>query len=245
MRVFITGGTTGIGAELARVFQQKGAQVAVCGRSEEKFRKNFGGDSAIAFYQVDVAKREQLLAAIADFSRDGLDIIVANAGTSNPEKNKVPNFDFVHRILEVNVLGVASAFEGALRAMVPAGQGQLVAIASAAGMVGLPGAAAYCGSKAGVIKMCETLSIDLQPLGIHTTCICPGFVDTPLTRKNRHPMPFIVNAPLAAQKIYRAIMKKRPLYIFPWPMRWIVTLLAIIPRNLYFPLMRWLRHSVK
>ena len=239
LKVFITGGTTGIGAELAKIFQQRGAQVAVCGRDRDKYRQSFGDDSPITFYPMDVTNREGLLEAIRDFSckgEKGLDIMVANAGISNSKKEKVIDFDTFHRILNVNIQGVATAFEGALEFMLEAKRGQLVAIASVAGFIGLPRAAAYCGSKAAVIRICESLAIDLQPMGIHTTCICPGFIDTPLTKKNRHSMPFIMSARAGAENIYRAIIRRKTLYIFPWPMKLAVAVLSSLPRFLYRPL---------
>ena len=56
-------------------------------------------------------------------------------------------------------------------------------ISSVAALSGLPGAAPYSASKAAVFRYCEALSLDLRPQGIDATCICPGFIDTPLTKK--------------------------------------------------------------
>ena len=238
MKVFITGGTTGIGAELAKIYCQQGASVGVCGRHREKFEKTFSPDPQIKFYPVDVAVREQLLTAIREFSSiGGLDLMVANAGMVGKVQQRYPDFRQARKIIEVNTLGVLAAFEGAMEFMAPARQGQLVAIASIAGFLGLPTAGAYCGSKAAVIQLCESLAIDLRPLGIHTCCICPGFVDTPLIQGNRHPMPFLMSAPQAAKKIYQAINQRKPLTIFPWPMKVVSLLLRTLPRSLYRYLM--------
>ena len=74
--------------------------------------------------------------------------------------------------------------------------------------MGLPGAGAYCASKSAVIKLCESLSIDLGPQGFDVTAICPGYIDTPLTRQNKHPMPFLMDATEAALRIKQAIARK-------------------------------------
>ena len=116
--------------------------------------------------------------------------------------------------------------------------GHLVAISSVSGFVGLPGTAAYCSSKAAVLKLCESFAIDFRPIGIHVTAIAPGFVDTPLTKLNKHPMPFIISSSKTSKLIRNAISKKKELYVFPFGMYLMITILAYMPRMLYRMLMR-------
>lgn len=237
--VFITGGTSGIGLELAKIYLKQGWRVGVCGREEEKFRQHFDPKrDNIQFYGVDVAERESLRKAILDFSRPtGLGVLIASAGISYPHKTKVPDFERTYRMVHVNLLGVMYAFEAALETMIPQGQGQLVAISSLAGFAGFPGISGYSATKAAVTSFCETLSVDLAGLGISVSCVCPGFVDTPLTQVNNHPMPFLVEAPAAASIIHRALMKKRPLIVFPFTFGFVVRLIGILPRFIYRKLM--------
>lgn len=233
--VFITGGTSGIGLELAKMYLKQGWKVGVCGREEEKFRQHF--DAArdnVHFYAVDVADRDALKKAILDFSRPtGLGLLIASAGISYPNKTKVPDFERTYRMVHVNLFGVMYAFEAALEVMIPQGQGHLVAISSLAGFNGLPGTSGYSATKAAVNKFCESLGIDLAGLGISVTCVCPGFVDTPLTRVNPHPMPFLMDAASAAHVIQRGIAKKKSEILFPFTMGLIVRLLSLVPRWLY------------
>jgi short-subunit dehydrogenase len=112
-------------------------------------------------------------------------------------------------------------------------KGHLVATASVAGFMGLPGAGAYSASKAAVLKLCESYSLDLKKFGIHVTAIAPGFIDTPLTQKNNHKMPFLMSSEKAAHLIKRAIEKKKVLYVFPFRMKIVVTILDKMPRSLY------------
>lgn len=238
--VFITGGSSGIGLELAKKYLKAGWKVGICGRELSKFRAHFdAGRDNVTFYAVDVADRGALRQAILEFSRPtGLNLLIASAGISYPIKSKVPDFERTYRMVHVNLLGVMYAFEAAMEVMIPQGQGQLVAIASLAGFNGFPGISGYSATKSAVMKFCESLSLDLRELGVRVTCVCPGFVDTPLTRVNQHPMPFLMLAPRAAEIIYRGIEKKKVLVVFPRLFGFVVRLLTLLPRPLYQIVMR-------
>lgn len=237
--VFITGGTTGIGMELAKLYSARGWKVGVCGRDRAKFDEHFEGQREnVTYYCVDVANREELKSAIGDFSHSiGLDLLIANAGIGYKFKTKVPDFEYSYRMVHVNLLGVMYAFEAALDVMIPRSEGQLVAISSIAGYNGLPGVSAYSATKAAVTKYCESLHLDLRQFNINVTTICPGFVDTPLTQANQHPMPFMVKAPKAARLIFRAINKKKMIYHFPFFFATIVRIISVLPRTWYRALM--------
>lgn len=233
--VFITGGTTGIGMELAKLYLAHGWKVGVCGRDRQKFEENFTVDrDNLSFYGVDVSDRIKLKDAITDFSKSiGLDLMIANAGIGYKFKTKIPDFEYSYKIININLLGVMYSFEAALDVMIPRGKGQLVAISSVAGYNGLPGVSAYSASKAAVQKLAESLHLDLKQFNIAVTTICPGFIETPLTAQNHHSMPFIMTAQKAALKIARAIEKKKMIYAFPFIFAAFVRLISILPRTWY------------
>jgi len=233
--VFITGGTTGIGMELAKYYAASGWKVGVCGRDRLKFEENFQlGRDNVHFYCVDVTEKEALQAAIYEFSKPiGLDLLIANAGIGYKFKTKVPDFNFSYKMVHVNLLGVMYAFEAALSIMIPRSSGQLVAISSLAAFNGLPGVSAYSATKSAVLKYCESLNLDMRQFNIHVTSICPGFVNTPLTQSNHHPMPFLMDAPYAARLIAKAIRKKKMIYAFPFFFALIVRFLGMLPRTWY------------
>lgn len=247
LKVFITGGTTGIGLALAKKFLSEGAVVAVTGRSQEKF--NAIRDKRIIFYQSDVAQQDQMRVCIEHFIKQqgDLDIIIANAGIGYSEKNAIPNFKESKRIFDVNVYGVMNTIEPALEHFHQKGSGHIVCISSIAGFNGLPGTSAYAASKSAVSKLFESYAIDFKRINIDVTCIHPGFVDTPLTQRNKHPMPFIVSAARAGDKFYDAILKKKSYYAYPRFFSSLVRLLSFLPRPLYISLMRSkiLNYSVK
>lgn len=240
MNIFITGGTTGIGLALAELYLKEGHRVGICGRNLSKFPSEIKNKyKQLSCYEVDVTNREELQKAIEDFAGADLDMIVANAGRSVGSKSKVPKLGVSNEVIDINVKGVLNAFDIALQTMLPRKKGHLVATASVAGFVGLPGAAAYSASKAAVLKLCESYNIDLKKHGIAVTAIAPGFVDTPLTQKNNHKMPFLMTVDKAAVLIKRAIDNKKALYVFPFRMKIIMTILDKMPRSMYRALMGW------
>lgn len=236
MNIFITGGTTGIGFALTKLYLDDGHRVGICGRNLNKFPeelKNHFQYKNLFCYQVDVTNREELHRAVKEFANGELDIIIANAGRSVGPKTQIPNLNVSNHVIDVNVHGVLNTFDVGLELMLSKKKGHLVATASVAGFVGLPGAAAYSASKAAVLKLCESYAIDLKPLGIAVTAIAPGFIDTPLTQQNTHSMPFMMSADKAARLIKRAIENKKVLFIFPLPMKIVITILDKMPRCLY------------
>lgn len=234
MNIFITGGTTGIGLALAKLYLEDGHRVGICARNLSKFPMEIRNKyKLLNCYEVDVTNRESLRKAVFDFSPEELDLMIANAGRSVGVKSKNPEFSVANQIIDINVKGVLNTFDVALEIMLPRKKGHLVATASVAGFMGLPGAGAYSASKAAVLKLCESYSLDLKRKNIAVTAIAPGFVDTPLTQKNNHKMPFIMSSDKAAALIKCAITKKKVLYIFPFRMKIIVSLLDKMPRCLY------------
>ena len=237
--IFITGGTTGIGWGLAQSYLKEGHRVAVCGRDLTKIsREDKAVYPELKGYELSVTDKVALKEAINDFAQGGLDIVIANAGISHGSKNRWPDHEVTEAIYQTNVLGVVNTFMPALEVFKPKGRGQLVAIASVAGFIGLPGASAYSGSKSAVIQMCESYALDLPRWGIDVTTICPGFIDTPLTRKNDHPMPFLMSCEKAVRKMRKAIEKRKVLYVFPWQMALAIHILRRIPRFLYRSFMK-------
>lgn len=234
MNIFITGGTSGIGWALAKAYLAEGHRVGICGRDLSKLPKDLTTTyPKLSCYQVDVKNLKELEAAVDDFSQGKLDIMFANAGRSVGSKTKMPNFELAREVIDINVNGVLNTFEVALKHMMPAESGHIVVTASVAGLVGLPGAGPYSASKAAVLKLCESFNLDLKKYGINVTAILPGFVDTPLTRKNDHEMPFLMNVDEAARRIKKAVEQKKAIFIFPLPMKLAMYLLDRMPRFLY------------
>lgn len=238
-KVFITGGTSGIGKELARLYLERGDLVGICGRDISRIEdQEFLSSKNLLTFSTDVTRPQELASAINSFAEKagGLDILIANAGRSLGHKSRDPDFLKIRDLIEVNLMGFVNTIEPGLKIFYQQGHGQVVAISSVAGLIGLPGSTAYCGAKGAVRLMCESFNIDLNPKGIIFTCLCPGFIDTPLTQKNDHAMPFIMSVEKACAKMIKAIDKKRKFVVLPWQFAILMNLLARLPRFLY----RWI-----
>ncbi len=238
---WITGASSGIGRALAVALAQAGWEVAVSARNrEELLALEDVVPNNIFAYPVDVTNA----AAVARTFRlieDGLgplDLAVFCAGTY--ARDGVRDFDVARfsSIVHLNLLGTVYCLEAAMAQMRARGRGHIAVVSSTAGLVGLPGAAAYGASKAALIAMCEALYPDLAAHGIDLSLINPGFVDTPLTQKNDFPMPFLVTAEKAASTIMRGLEARRYEIIFPWQMALAMKALRLMPARLRFALTR-------
>ncbi|MBD63600.1 MAG: hypothetical protein CME62_00200 [Halobacteriovoraceae bacterium] len=238
LSIFITGGTSGIGKALAEYYLEQGHRVAVCGRDETKF-SFLKTQENISYYQVNVVNRDEIYNAVYDFhQKGGLDLIVASAGVGFSRKTKIPDFQRSRDIVNINLLGVINTFEPAIEIMTKQKSGHLVAISSVASLCGFPGVSAYSAAKAGVNKLCEGYAVDLREYNIDVTTIAPGFVDTPLTKTNHHPMPFLTDIDVARDKIVKAIESKKAFFVFPFFFGVMLRFLSIIPRGLYLKMMK-------
>ena len=187
-------------------------------------------------YQIDVADEAAVAAAAQDFlARFGApDLVIANAGVSvGTRGDELADVAKLRRVLEVNVTGLAATLAAFAPAMREAGRGTLAGIASVAGFRGLPGAGAYSASKSAAITWLESLRAELHGSGVSVVCVCPGYIDTPMTQVNRYRMPFLLPADEAARRIARAIAARRRLAVIPWQMAAVSLLLRAMPGFLY------------
>jgi len=178
-----------------------------------------------------VADRDRLLAAFAELrTRLGpVDLLVANAGVSTPVALEPQNVPEQLDTIRVNLFGVIAAVEAVLPDMLARRSGRIAAVSSLGAYKGLPGAGAYCASKAAVNVYLEALRIQLRGRGVAVTRLCPGFVRTPMVADNRQPMPFLLEPADAARRMVRAIERRAKVYDFPWPMAALMRLTRWLP----------------
>jgi len=187
-------------------------------------------------YQVDVTDEQALAAAAQDFiARHGTpDLVIANAGVSAGTRGEdIRDVASLRRVLEVNVTGLAATLAAFAPAMRAAGRGTLAGIASVAGFRGLAGNGAYSASKAAAITWLESLRTEMHGSGVAVVCICPGYIDTPLTRVNRFRMPFLLPPDEGARRIARAIAQRPRLAVIPWQMALVSVALRAMPGWLF------------
>ncbi len=190
----------------------------------------------ITRYQVDVTDEQALAATAQDFiARHGPpDLVIANAGVSAGTRGEeIRDIASLRRVLEVNVTGLAATLAAFAPAMRTAGHGTLAGIASVAGFRGLAGNGAYSASKSAAITWLESLRTEMHGSGVAVVCICPGYIDTPLTRVNRFRMPFLLPPDEGARRIARAIARRPRLAVVPWQMALVSVALRAMPGWLF------------
>ena len=229
----ITGASSGIGEALARHYAADGVVLGLISR------RKVGTDALpgqIVSYSLDVTDAPALAAAAQDFIRrfGAPDLVIANAGiASGTDGTDLRDVAKLKKLLDVNVAGLAATFAAFAPAMREAGRGTLAGIASVAGFRGLAGNGAYCASKSAAITWMESLRAELYGSGVSVVCVCPGYIDTPMTQVNRFRMPFLLSADEAARRIARAIAGKRRLAVIPWQMALASLALRAMPGWLY------------
>ncbi len=237
MNVFITGANSGIGMALAREYAAQGATLGLLARRRDAldaFNAELGGQHFT--YGADVRDRAALHAAINDFiARAGTaDIVIANAGISVGNlTSELDDFDDTRAVFETNVLGLVATFEPFIATMRHTGGGQLVGIASVAGVRGLPGGGAYSASKSAVKTYCESLRNEVRRDGIVVTTISPGYVKTPLTAGNPYRMPFLLTPEEFARRAVKAIARRPRSVVIPWQMGIVAWLMRLMPDWLF------------
>ena len=238
--VFITGASSGIGQALALRFYQAGYRLALVARRtsdvESWSQAMKMGRSCYEIYSADVAETASIVAAgQACIARQGVpDVVIANAGISIGMDSAIhADLKVMARTFATNNVGVAATFQPFIQAMAERGSGALVGIGSVAGIRGLPGHAAYCASKAAVIAYCESLRGELKASGVKVVTICPGYIDTPLTQKNRYAMPFLMQPDAFADQAFTAIEAGSSYRVIPWQMGVVAKLLRVLPNALF------------
>jgi short-subunit dehydrogenase len=187
-------------------------------------------------YALDVADHAALERAAQAFcARHGApDLVIANAGLSVGTHGDDPtDLAKLQRLLQVNVAGLGATLAAFAPAMRAARRGTLCGIASVAAFRGVPGAGAYSASKSAAIRWLEALRVELAGSGVSVVTICPGYVDTPMTRVNPYRMPFVLPVDEAARRIARAIRARRRLAVIPWQMALVSGVLRVMPGWLY------------
>lgn len=247
---WITGSSAGLGAALAQELVHRGDHVVISARSTEKLEALAAELNKVGIceaLQLDVTDRrgnqEAVDAIIRRFGR--LDRVVFNAGTYYAKKGEDIDCETFDKTLEVNFFGVINGLVPVIHQMKKQGKGQIAIVSSAVGYAGLPKSAAYGASKAALINLAESLKFDCDRMNIRLQIVTPGFVDTPLTKKNAFAMPFLMPADKAAKRFADGLEKGGFEITFPRRFTWFVKLVSILPYWLYFPIIKTITREQK
>ncbi len=234
----ITGGSSGIGFELAKISASHGYNVSIFSRRKKLIGKIQRENTLINGFVSDVSKKRKIQEQIKKaISINGFpDIVVLNAGIYKPiDTKKIDCNDFkVH--FEINYLGVINCLETLVPIMVRNKKGHIVIMGSVAGYRGLPKSAAYGPTKAALQNLAECLYFDMYKVGIKVQIINPGFVETQATSINDFKMPDLISASKAGELIFDGLKSSKFEISFPKSFVNKMKFLKLLPHSVYFKL---------
>lgn len=181
----ITGGGTGIGAAIAKLFVLEGAKVCITGRRKEMLDTVLealpaGSTVACKADITDPSDVDKTVALALEFGGK-IDVVVNNAGVGAVGEVAGHDIDLWRETLETNLTGPFLLMRASIPHMIKNGGGSLIHISSVAGVRSAPEAAAYCTSKAGLIMLAQQVALDYGKHHIRSNVVCPGWVRTPMS----------------------------------------------------------------
>lgn len=240
---WVTGAGKGIGRALVIRLANDGWTVAASARTAADLQVLAREIPSVHPFPLDVTDAPATDHTIAEIEHrlGPIALAVLNAGTYVPTGVSPFRAESFRVQLDVNVMGTVNGLASLVPRLIARRSGRIAVMASVAGYRGLPAAAAYGATKAALINICEALKIELEPHGVAVQVICPGFVKTPLTAKNRFPMPSLISAEEAADHIVRGLASNRFEIAFPPLFAAVMKILRILPDRLFFVVARRMR----
>jgi len=236
-KVWIAGASSGIGRALAIKFANEGWQVAASARRENLLQNLNNNNSNIHSFPLDIKDEINTKKVFQDIIEkfQTIDICVFCAGMHDPDAEKKLSTEKIREIMETNFFGTLNCIMAVNSYFRERKSGHIAIVSSVAGYRGLPAASGYCASKAALTSLAESLYFDFKRKNIKVSLISPGFIKTPLTDKNKFPMPMIKSPEYAAEKIFIGLIRKNSFEIhFPKSFTIFVKLLKIMPNWLFF-----------
>ena len=235
--IWLTGAGSGIGQQLAILLAQQGNFVIVSGRREQplnnlvkQYPKNI---CALPMDVSDASAREQVSQQLSKMT-DSLDTLIMGAGTVIYEDQLTFNNEDYQQVFGANFFGMVNTMAIAKPLLMKAEKkAHVVGISSLSMVIGFARAESYGSSKAAADYFLHSLLIDLPHNKFDVSIVRPGFVETPMTKANDFPMPFIISPENAAQRIVKGMEKRKRLIAFPRRLNMLLTLLSWFPSVWY------------
>ena len=238
---WVTGASSGIGRAIALRLAAEGWTVFATARRTDKpeaLAQAAQGGHIIPM-PGDVTDPQRMKEIVDKITETGpLALAILNAGIYMPMRAQAFSAETARDMIDVNLVGVTNALDPVLTAMIARRAGHVAVMASVAGYRGLPGAAPYSASKAGLIAMCEALAMDLVDLGVRISVVNPGFVDTDATAVNDFSMPFLMTTETAARRVVQGLARPGFEIAFPRRFAFILNMIGLLPNRAYIWIIR-------
>lgn len=247
--ILITGASGQLGEALAQQFATENTgrptHLILWGRRQDRLLavsdRISSHDVTTECLSLDLCHVSEALVALQELDqRHPLDLVIfaSGAGDVRAAGERIEKAALVERLAQINFTAPATLAAAAADMMVLRGAGQIVLVGSAAAFHSLPFAAAYAGSKAGLARFGEALSIAAAPHGIKVQVVSPGFIDTEGGRAHGGERPMALSPEKAAQKIAKIIKFGKAHVIFPWVFRAMIGFDRLLPSPLRHALLR-------
>ncbi|MBL1215231.1 MAG: SDR family NAD(P)-dependent oxidoreductase [Ignavibacteriae bacterium] len=237
--ILITGASSGIGAELAKIYAEQNAAVFLVARRINKLNelksKLDQFSSKIFTYQCDVSNKSEVADTFKQIKKETsfIDIAILNAGSGHNMKIENFNSELAEEIFGANVLGMIYWIEQLLPDYLKNKKGILAGVSSLADNRGYSGSGFYCASKAAATIYLDGLRVELKKHGVKVITIKPGFVKTPMTDKNNFKMPLLMSVEKAGRIIFKGIKKEKNIIQFPMLTVIGSKLIGALPTSIY------------
>ncbi len=241
---WVTGASTGIGRQVALDLAAEGYTVAATARGEDKLKElaeeAAGRGQTIIPFPCDVTDDAAMRETVERIEKEAGPVALAlfNAGNYFPTKLDGLSVENFVKTYEVNVFGFINGLVPLLERMRSRERGQVAVVGSASALFGLPSAAAYGASKAALNSTVWSMKYDLDLVNIRIQVFNPGFVDTPLTEKNRFAMPALMKVDDAARRITDGLKSGGTEVSFPRRFTGFIKALTLLPASWTYAIMR-------
>lgn len=235
--ILITGASGGLGSALALGYAAPGVKLILIGRNNDKLNEIanlcIAQGAEVEGVSLDVRGKIEMSEFIAKLcNQESIDIAIACAGVSAGTLRGPESPSQVEIIFDTNINGVLNTIMPIIPHMIAKKLGTIVIVSSMASFTGLSSAPSYSATKACVRLFGEALRGYLQQYNVKTIVVIPGYIKTNMTQVNNFPMPFMVSAEKAAQKIIRGIESNKGIIAFPLIMYVFVKILTLLPNRL-------------
>ncbi|QUS58961.1 SDR family NAD(P)-dependent oxidoreductase (plasmid) [Pseudovibrio brasiliensis] len=237
--ILITGASSGLGRAIALGYAEAGVTLCLTGRNEERLGETVRSAEELGcrvlWKPLDICNAQVVQSWVDELEQEvSLDLVISNAGITGSHgiDGSVETAETAHAQIATNLGGTVNLLTAVAPYMQKRKSGRIALISSLAGMQPISDGPAYGASKAGIIAYGEAMRDHLHKWGVFVSVICPGYILTPMADQFKSWRPYEFTAEQAAEKIKKAIARKKAFYAFPWQLALSIRIGKLLPWQL-------------